>query len=173
MANTSIWLYTGKLIDLSSIEDFDFDHKDFTHALSIINRYTGNTLWPYSVGQHTLLGATSPEVQAAGLSRAFFLHDFSEVLVNDLPSPLKRMVPDYCTIENHIQKHIFNVFDEPWENMEAIYEYDKRMCQSEMAVLFNPGKDIGLEPMSVTIGQMDWTTVEMRLNALALELEVK
>ena len=173
MANTSIWLYTGKLIDLTRIEDYEFDHKDFTHALSLINRYTGNTMWPFSVGQHTLLGATSQEVKDAGLARAFYLHDFSEVFVNDLPSPLKSMVPEYCEVENRIQRHIFNVFDEPWENMEAIHSYDKRMCASEMAVLFNPPKFIGLEPMDVTIGQMDWITVEMRLNTLALQLEVQ
>lgn len=171
--NTSIWLYTGKLIDLSNIEAHDFEHKDFTHALSIINRYTGNTLWPYSVGQHTLLGAQSKEVKDAGLSRAFFLHDFSEVLCNDLPSPLKRILPEYCDFETRIQKHLYNVFDEPWENMEKINSFDRRMCQSEMAVLFNPGKDIGLEPMDVHIGQMDWTSVEMGLNRLAVELGVK
>lgn len=171
--NTSIYLYTGKLVDLANIEAHDFSHKDFTHALSIINRYTGNTLWPYSVGQHTILGTLSKEVMDAGLSRAFFLHDFSEVFVNDLPSPLKRLVPEYCALEDRIQRHIFNVFDEPWENMEKIHSFDKRMCQSEMAVLFNPGKDIGLEPMSVHIGTMDWTTVEWQLNALASELGVK
>jgi len=173
MANPSIWLYTGKLIDVTDIESYDFDHKDFTHALSIINRYTGNTLWPFSVGQHTLLGATSQEVKDAGLARAFFLHDFSEVIFNDIPSPVKRLLPEYCALETAAQRHIFNVFDEPWENMEAIHDFDKRMCASEMAVLFNPPKFIGLEPMDVTIGQMDWTTVEMRLNALALELGVK
>lgn len=171
--NTSIWLYTGKLIDLANIEQYDFDHKDFTHALALINRYTGNTIWPYSVGQHTYLGATSEPVIKAGLQRAFFLHDFSEVFVNDLPSPLKTLVPEYCGIEDRIQRHIFNVFNEPWENMAAIHDFDKRMCQDEMAVLFSPGKDIGREPMGVTVGQMDWTMVEFRLNILAHKLGVK
>lgn len=172
--NTSIWLYTNKLIDLANIEAYDFDHKDFTHALSIINRYTGNTKWPYSVGQHTLLGATSSEVIEAGLSRAFFLHDFSEVFFNDLPSPLKRLLPEYCALETAAQKHIFNVFDEPWENMEKLHSFDKRMCANEMRVLFSPPKHIGLpEMVGVTVGIMDWTTVEIRLNALALELGVK
>lgn len=174
MANTAIWLYTNKLIDLSDIEQYDFDHKDFTHALSIINRYTGNTIWPYSVGQHTYLGATSREVREAGLSRAFFLHDFSEVLFNDLPSPLKRMLPEYCELETKAQKHIFNVFGEPWENMEALYQYDKRMCVNEMAVLFDPPKHLGMEPMQdVFVGRMHWEFVEMNLNTLAVELDVK
>jgi hypothetical protein len=174
MANTSIWLYTGKLVDLANIESYDFVHQDFTHALSIINRYTGNTIWPYSVGQHTWLGATSEEVASAGLSRAFFLHDFSEVLFNDLPSPLKRMVPEYCALETAAQRHIFNVFDEPWENMEKIHSFDKRMCQNEMAVLFSPGKDIGLEPMKgVEIVPINWDIVEVNLNMLARDLGVK
>ncbi len=173
MANTSIWLHTGKLVDLAAIEEYDFTHKDFTHALALINRYTGNTIRPYSVGQHTLLGARSKEVVDAGMSRAFFLHDFSEVFVNDLPSPLKSMVPEYCGIENRIQRHIFDVFQEPWDHMDLIHDFDKRMCQDEMAVLFSPGKDIGRVPMGVTITNMDWTTVEWQLNLLAEELGVK
>jgi uncharacterized protein len=151
MANSSIWLHSGKLVDVLNIEATKFDIYDFAHALAQINRYTGNTVRPYSVSEHSTKGSLNQEVIDAGLARAFLIHDCSEVLVNDVPRPVKRQIPEYEAIEEDIQKWIFQCFNEPWENMEKLAKYDRRMCQDEMMQIFAMAHDIGLESMGVTV----------------------
>lgn len=170
MSNSSLWLYTDRLVDVLDIESYDFTIYDFTHALCLINRYTGNTVKPYSVGEHTLIGSSLPEIVDEGLARAFFLHDFSEVIVNDLPRPVKRQLPEYMVLEERVQKHIFNVFGEPWENMQAIAGYDTRMCQDEMQQIFKTPKDLGLQPLGFTVKFLPWDECELLLNDRGAQL---
>lgn len=170
MSNSSIYLHTGRLIDVLDIEKFEFTIDDFCHPLSMINRYTGNTKQPYSVAEHSTLGSRLPIVVEKGLARAFLLHDCSEVFVNDIPSPVKRQLPAYVEMEERIQRHIFANFDEPWENMEALTPYDKRMCQDEMLQVFDEPKDIGREPVGLTVKFWSWRTAKFNMRIRAKEL---
>lgn len=147
MANSSIWLYTGKLVDVLNIEATSFDIYDFSHALAQINRYTGNTLFPYSVSEHSTKLSLVTEVQKLGLARAALLHDCSEVIVNDLPSPVKAQLPDYEELEVIVQKWIFECFKEPWQNMVDLTIFDKRMCRAEMEQVFPEPKYIDRETL--------------------------
>ncbi len=168
----SAWIYlnSGRQIDVESIENFNFAVDDFIHPLTMINRYTGNTKAPYSVGEHSLIGSGLEVVKKEGLARAFFLHDFSEVLMSDIPSPVKRMVPDYITLEERVQQHIFSVFDEPWENMARLHQYDKRMCQDEMMQVFNFQHDCGMEPLGFKVEFLHWQICKSKMNVRAKEL---
>ncbi len=74
-------------------EEVDFD--DIAHALSLINRYTGHTTYPVSVGQHVLFVADmarkyAPEDKADRFETLGLLHDFEEAYIGDLHTPLKR-----------------------------------------------------------------------------------
>lgn len=74
---------------------------DIAHALSLINRYTGHTKLPVSVGQHVLFVADmarkyAPTDKANRFETLGLLHDFEEAYIGDLHTPLKRslwMVP--------------------------------------------------------------------------------
>lgn len=165
MANSSIWLYSGKLVDVLDIEATKFDIYDFSHAIGQINRYTGNTLQPYSVGEHSVKGSRTKEVIDAGVARAFLLHDCSEVIVNDVPKPVKDQLPEYVKLEEIVQRHIFKCFDEPWDNMATLDPYDKRMCQDEMMQIFPVPRNIGREPMNFTVDfwipeETEWNFLE-------------
>jgi 5'-deoxynucleotidase YfbR-like HD superfamily hydrolase len=172
MANSSIWLYTGKFVDVLDIESTHFDIHDFAHALSQLNRYTGNTLFPYSVGEHSVKGSKLTPVKARGLSRAFLIHDCSEVICNDLPNPVKRQLPEYEKMEERIQRHIFDCFGEPWENMEALHEYDRRMCRDEMEQIFPEPRIIDLEPVGVKVDFWSAPVTEYFYMKRAYELDL-
>lgn len=57
-------------------------------ALSRINRFAGWTSRPYSVLEHSVIGATFATSRV--LKRAFLLHDMEESAFGDIISPVKR-----------------------------------------------------------------------------------
>lgn len=77
----------------------DIDIIDIAHSLSLINRFTGHTRFPYSVAQHSMQVA---KMLGGKHGLDGLLHDASEAYVNDLARPLKRMLPDYTAVENKI-----------------------------------------------------------------------
>mgnify|MGYP000942897613 FL=1 len=60
--------------------EFKKDH------LSLENRFVGATIYPYSVGYHTLLGLHYVSDEA---KPAFIIHDAPEAYTKDIPRPLK------------------------------------------------------------------------------------
>lgn len=169
---TSIMTHTGRLIDPFRITSYDFTSKDFAHPLSLLNRYTGHTKRPYSVAEHSVrLSLAVPDK----LKRAAVLHDFNEALTNDLPFPFKSNLPDFVRFETMVQRHIFDIFDEPWENMVALHEYDRRICVNEMKVLFDVPCGPKLEPLDIDISEEDygWKYWRYRLQKQCSELGLR
>lgn len=146
----------------------------FTRSLSMINRYTGHTTRPYSVGEHSVRLADSQPVRKAGLARAAALHDFSEALLNDIVYPLKPKFPLYEEIEDALQRRIFAHWNEPWENMEKLAEFDRRICVDEMAALFFHPIEPWMEPLGVKIPDRDinWATTFNKLETLCTALNI-
>jgi hypothetical protein len=74
------------------------------HALSNICRFTGHCREFYSVAQHSVLTSfiVPPQhaMQALG-------HDLGESVMNDISSPLKRLLPDYKVIEDRCERSIW------------------------------------------------------------------
>lgn len=87
MSNTKIRTASGALVDLMNPQPADICFRDIAHALSQICRFTGHTIFFYSVAQHSLhmVDIVSKRAQPYAL-----LHDAHEAFVNDLASPLKR-----------------------------------------------------------------------------------
>ncbi|CCV12907.1 hypothetical protein [Mesorhizobium sp. STM 4661] len=171
---SAILLNTGRLVDPFQIEKYSFTAIDFIHPICLLNRYTGHTRKPISVGEHTVKLADSLQVRARGLKRAATIHDFGEALTNDIPHPYKKD-PDfraYVKLEERVQRHIFNVFGEPWENMEALHEFDRRICADEMAQGFNPPYVYPMEPLGIHVSFWSWQTAERHLTTLCQEVGV-
>jgi hypothetical protein len=80
---------------------------DIAHSLSLINRFNGAALFPYSVAQHSLYVASllPPELKLHGL-----LHDAAEAYIGDMVSPLKKIMPQYKIVEEKISKVVALVF---------------------------------------------------------------
>jgi 5'-nucleotidase len=154
--------YTGKRFYPLDPREEDINIEDIAHSLSLINRFTGHTKFPYSVAQHSLDVAhalatwhdVDKSVQLAGL-----LHDASEAYVNDLARPLKRMLPDYTAAKNKI----LDVIDQKFKvntRVGIVKLADSRALVTEAPQLCNGEGWWSLpqwpEPYPYTIHQQPW-----------------
>lgn len=156
-----------KLVDVFNLEKKHLQLETMAHSLSQLNRYTGHALFPYSVAQHSwLLWLCVP----AHLRRCALIHDWSEAFTNDIAYPVKVTLPEYTKVEEGIQRRIFELMGEPWENIEELHYYDKQICVNEMAVLFpgNPNVMKG-EPLGIFVTETSWEAMkEVYLGTLKL-----
>ena len=102
--------------------------EDIAWALANIIRFTGHTNWPYSVAQHSVLGAKQTE----GRTRLeFLLHDAHEAYVGDLSGPMKPLCPSYRNIESRINRVVRIRFGLPFLLSPQVKEIDLRMLATE------------------------------------------
>jgi hypothetical protein len=150
-------------IDPFNIRREDIDIESISHSLAQLNRYGGHCRFPYSVAQHTCLLIDYVPQQ---LKRAVALHDAPESFgFVDLPRPVKVRMPDYNKIEGSTLERIFELMDEPIENLFAIKPYDDNICVDEMTALFDtydPSTD-ARRALGVTIEYWDWTRAKEEL----------
>jgi 5'-nucleotidase len=111
---------TGKRLDFLRPRPEDIDRESIAHHLSLLNRWTGNTHFAYSVAQHSLLVADLipvPEWRIYGL-----LHDAAEAYTGDLPTPLKYFITrsgmDFFTLERRILNAVYAHFKLPLPTRE-------------------------------------------------------
>lgn len=103
----TIETYTGKHFDFLNPSPDQVDIKDIAFSLANQCRFNGHV--PFlSVAEHSVAVAARlpPTLQLAGL-----LHDAAEAYLSDIPSPIKQYLPDYCAMEERIQKVIYEKFD--------------------------------------------------------------
>jgi hypothetical protein len=105
-------------------------------AMGRINRWCGRGHFALSIAQHqTVLSYYVPP----RLARAALIHDLSEFIVGEVPSPVKRKCYDLNRIEDRVQRVIFEKFDVPHENLLALHNYD-------VAIRVDEAKALGLTP---------------------------
>lgn len=143
------------LVDPFDLQTGDIHLEGIAHSLSQLNRYTGHAAFPYSVAQHTclLVGAVPYR-----LKRTALIHDWSESFTNDVARPVKIQLPEYREREELIQRRIFEMMREPYENLADLHEWDYRICADEMRILFPQFQEdwIEAEPLNVLITPWDW-----------------
>lgn len=134
----SYWMqtYTGIKFDLWAPTPSMVCIEDIAHHLSIINRFTGGTKWPYSVAQH------SAEVAIEVPCLEALLHDAHEAYIGDISTPLKNLVKGYSNILDEIKSHIdlairikFSL--QPFEEVVGLHEADMRMLMTEKKLLMS------------------------------------
>lgn len=145
---------SGKLLDPFKLSPADIDIEEVAHSLAQQNRYTGHTKFPLSVAQHsTLLSRNVPR----HLAFAALLHDGPEYLVSDIAWPIKSRLEGYQEIEDIVTGVFVLKFGLTFSDLEAVKEYDRRICVDEINQLcaFPPPK--GLKPLRIgKIREMDW-----------------
>jgi 5'-deoxynucleotidase YfbR-like HD superfamily hydrolase len=156
MNATTMQTYTGRLIDLAHFSEEDVRLPDISHALSLINRFTGHSKCPYSVAQHSVMVSriTQPENALWGL-----LHDASEAYLGDVATPLKNLLPGYRELEERVQRTIARVFRLSWPMPPDVKQADLRALMAEKRDLISCSHDWGIdvEPECGPVNPYCWT----------------
>lgn len=167
--NSSIRVSTGYLVDPFNLKVEDCGKIDFIHSICLLNRYTGHSKYPYSVGQHSYVLANHVPKH---LRKAAVIHDFSEALFNDIASPVKARFHEYRKDEEIAQRVIFDYFEVPWSEMEELHFYDRAIYMDERNVLFDNvfGSGMGDEREGLGISpswfaETEWRSVKSKLTA--------
>ena len=106
--------FTGLQFDPLSMTVRDVSLKDIAHSLSFLCRGGGQTLFFYSVAQHSLNCATEKHMHEDGLNGsilACLLHDASEAYISDIIRPVKVHLANYLEIEEMIMNVIWKKFN--------------------------------------------------------------
>lgn len=133
---------------------------DIAHALSMVNRFGGHTVQPYSVAQHCVEVA---KLLPQNFKLHGLLHDAHEAYVGDNIRPFKRCFPLISDLEARIDLILFKKFGvevNPF-SVEHVKWADNLMLSTE-AVSLMPGgcdwiKDWGLPaPLSWRVMAKPW-----------------
>lgn len=126
-------------------EKLDVSIDDIAHGLSHINRYGGHLdVDFYSVAQHSYLVEELVLDKIEGSTTKFsnkyirlqaLLHDATEAYLGDIPSPIKKVLPDYKALEKRLQEHIFNFFGLPPVMYPIIKQEENKLLVPEIVNL--------------------------------------
>lgn len=137
----TIHTYTGKRYNVLNPDPRQVDIIDIAHHLSNLNRFTGATLYPYSIAQHAVLCSQEvwrfvPHIDKHLLDFIEFCtlhHDDPEAYVNDLSRPLKysQGMSGYRDLEDENWKAIAVALDIPYNLPPYVKLVDDAMCCTE------------------------------------------
>ncbi len=125
-------------LDINDLKSEQIDIRDIARGLATEYRYSGQTISPYSVAEHSVLVSlfVPPE-----LAKQALLHDAAEAYLKDLPRIIKYRgeMAGYLELESVIQKVIFERFGvvPTPESTATISVADKRVALSEIARFFS------------------------------------
>lgn len=132
------------------------------HALAIEPRFSGHTLFPVSVGDHSLRVAREVErrAKARGWSHtkvreivlAALLHDGSEAYLRDLPTPIKAKLPDYAAVEAVVQRAVDLRFGVP-----SMCQHHQLIKRADRAVFFAETRAARPPSAFAALGALDET----------------
>lgn len=119
---------SGKHFDYLNAQTDDVDIEDIATALSNICRFAGHLPEFYSVAQHSVLCS-----QIVPQEYAFeaLMHDAAEAYCQDIPAPLKRLLPDYRRIETLVDDLIRSKFGLPLHQSDLVKYADLTMLATE------------------------------------------
>lgn len=76
-----------------------FDVDDIAHSLGMLCRFNGHTARFYSVAEHCCLVAYLMAKYVGGDPFEGLLHDAGEAYLSDIPTPFKRLLPDWSKFD--------------------------------------------------------------------------
>lgn len=123
--------YQKPIIDSICIEDIA---KGLSHEC----RYTGQLDRFYSVAQHSV---ECSYVVADKFKLEALLHDAVEAYCKDIPSPLKKLLPDYRLVEDKVDQVIRQKFNLPLTISPEVKQADLILLATEHRDIANDGKE--------------------------------
>ncbi|KNC94881.1 hypothetical protein [Trabulsiella odontotermitis] len=136
---------SGKKFRYLSATVDDIETEDIAMALSHICRFSGHLPEFYSVAQHSVLCS---QLVPAEFAFEALMHDASEAYCQDIPAPLKALLPDYRRIEDFVDGLIRTKYGLPVTHSPVVKHADLIMLATERRDL---GIDNG-EPWSMLEG---------------------
>ena len=134
---------TGEIVDIFNLTKSDIKSEVIILGACRINRFLGQTKYPYPVAAHLIGGFWYLDEKGASdtLKKQWLIHEaFESYSGVDLPSPLKAQLPLYKEAENRALKIISEAFGvDPFES-DAVKDLDKSIMVSEALELM-PNKD--------------------------------
>lgn len=134
-----ITAHSGRQLDIANPSPNAINADDIAHGLAAICRFAGQTRDFYSVAQHSLMVAS---LVPARLHKHALLHDAGETYLQDLPTPVKALLPGYRIIEDAVTAAIdtaLNLAVLSDEDRAIIKRADMIAVNVEMRDLFAPG----------------------------------
>lgn len=134
-SQTTIRTFSGIMMDVFNPTPEMICIEDIAHSLSNQCRSGGHIEPFYSVAQHSLVVAEFtnylPELKLASL-----LHDASEAYLLDIPTPIKKRLPDYQAVEAGLMKVIAEKygFEFPLHEMVKVADRDALAFEYEAIV---------------------------------------
>lgn len=127
--SNGILLLSGKFYDYDDPSINDWDIEDVALGLSHLCRFAGQCPAHYSVAQHSVYVsyAIEPEFALEGL-----LHDITETFMVDIPTPLKRILPDYKRLEKLHEAYAMARFGLDYPLRKEVHIADKRVFAAEV-----------------------------------------
>lgn len=119
---------SGKHFNYLDIQQDAIEIEDIATALSHICRFAGHLPEFYSVGQHSVL---SSRLVPQEFALKALLHDAAEAYLQDIPAPLKHLLPDYRAMEIRVDAAIRQKFGLPAEQHPTVKYADLVMLASE------------------------------------------
>jgi 5'-deoxynucleotidase YfbR-like HD superfamily hydrolase len=120
--------YTGRHFYYEGIGPEMIDINDIGQALSNICRFCGHLDNFYSVAQHSVFVS---RLVPQELALEALLHDASEAYCQDIPAPLKALLPDYRNIEILVDTAIRSKFELPLQHSSLVKHSDLVMLATE------------------------------------------
>ncbi len=131
--NSFILTNNGHHFDYINLDNNVLDIEDIAHALANICRFAGHCKEYYSVAQHSVLVANLvPSIHY----KAALFHDAAEAYLNDIPSPLKVLLPDYKEITKKVEAWLQQVLE--------INIYAPEIKQADLQLLAAEKRDLML-----------------------------
>jgi uncharacterized protein len=81
-----------------------FDADSIGHALGMLCRFNGNTRVFYSVAEHSVLVSELMRKVVGGDPFEGLMHDAAEAYLSDIPTPFKRLLPDWQKFEQQVEE---------------------------------------------------------------------
>lgn len=167
----SIQMYSGRYFDFVNINENEIEIEDVAHALANNCRFGGHC-WPfYSIAEHSVRAShvTPPQYALAAL-----LHDSSESVLQDMPTPIKLILRDYQLLEAKVEAFMGRRFGFQVPLHAEVKHADRIMLATEKRDL-KPNSDHWrmLDDVTVLPGVIKpWTPTEARERFLARYYEL-
>jgi len=118
---------SGSFLSFENPDPKDINLEDIAVALSRAPRFNGHTTPFYSVAQHSVyVGRLMGQGKLKGL-----LHDASEAYLADVPTPAKRLMPDYYALELKVMAAVAQKF-----NLPDGFQHEDEVVAADRAALF-------------------------------------
>lgn len=136
----SAWIqtYSGLAFDFEFPRLEQISIEDIAHAAAYLCRFVGHCERFYSVAEHSVHAADLLRMFGLDFARWGLMHDAHEPYVADLPSPLKRLLPDYRRFEKIAENAVRRKFGLVGEMPAVVKRIDLVLLASEAAALHRP-----------------------------------